>query len=334
MHKLTLKYFFTILSGVLFIFVFSSCSGLSSGSAHTGLIPTERLPTVIAMTVDEMVSQTTKENQNYAYTPTESSLIPTREIPPTFTPTTPLIGGYKLVTATLQPLPTATPVPFSKIPYAEIQFLSPGALSKVTSPIQLHAFLLPGDSGRATIALFGEDGRMMYRKLFVFSSPPRVQADLRADIDFEITGVAETATLVIHTDDAYGRMKAAASSTVILLALGDSDINPAGDQLASIVIREPAPKVLIQGETLMVTGLVRTESDQPLLVELVTSDGKVIGSRLAGIAPGEAGDHRLFATEVSFSVDSPIWVRVTVSERKNGNTIPLQLASVEILLSP
>jgi hypothetical protein len=80
--------------------------------------------------------------------------------------------------------------------------------------------------------------------------------------------------------------------------------------------------------------LVRTASDQPLLVELITTDGRVVGSRLAGIAEGPKDAHRLFAAEIPYTVQSPTWVRVTVSER--GTRLPgiIQLTSVEVLLSP
>ncbi len=332
-QEIPLKLFCITIVWCILIFGLFSCSSFRPDSLHTGLIPTEQLPTVIAMTVEEMVSKATEEDEGPVQKTAKPSPTFTREVAPTFTPT-PLIEGFRIVTATNQPLMTVTPISSTRIPYADIQFLSPGDLSKVTSPIQLHAFLLPGDSGRATIELFGEDGRLMYRKLFVFSSPPGEQANLRTEIDFEIEGVAETATLVVRTDDSYGRMKSAASCTIILLAMGDSDINPAGDHLAPIVIQEPVAKVLVQGGKLMVSGLIRTNSDQPLLVELVTTEGKVIGSRLAGIVPGRAGDYRLFATELTFSVDAPTWVRVTVTERKNGNSTPLQLTSLEVLLSP
>jgi len=315
------------------LFGLNCCSGLKSESGSPILIPTEQVPTVIAMSVEAIISEVTKENQkNITKTP-KPSLSPTWETTSTLT-LTPVIEVPGTETATLQPSATATPLPPLEIPYANIQFLSPGAFSKIISPVQLHAYLIPSDLGRATLELFGEDGRLIYRQLFVFSSPSGVQANLRTDIDFEISAVAETASLVIRTDDLYGRVKAVASIPLILLSLGDSDINPTGDHLAPIVIQEPAAKVLVQGGKLLVSGLVRTDSDQPLLVELVTTGGKVIGSRLAGIVPGESGDYRLFASEVAYSVDAPTWVRVTVSERNNGNPEPLQLTSVEVLLSP
>ena len=324
--------FILSVAGVIFTFL-SGCSNLTIRSEHTGLIPTEQIPTVIAMTVDEMVLRETSDLDSSTQRTLEPSPTNTMEIPPSIT-STPNPEGFRIVTATKQSLATVTPVIGTNLPYADIQFISPGELSKVITPINLHAFLMPGDSGRATIELFGEDGRLMFRKLFVFTSPPGVQTTLRTDIDFEIAAVAETATLVISTEDSYGRMKSAASIKLILLSLGESDINPPGDHLAAIVVREPLEKVLIQGGKLMVSGLIRTDSELPLLVELVTTDGKVIGSRLAGIVQGGTGNHRLFATELAYTVETPTWIRVTISERKNGNSTPVQLTSVEVLLSP
>lgn len=220
------------------------------------------------------------------------------------------------------------------MPFGDIQIINPGPLSKIASPIELHAFLTPGANGRVTVELFGEDGRLLYRKIFVFDAPPEARANLYTNIGFEIAGVAETARLVISVDDEYGRLRALTSEDLILISIGNSDINPSGDLLKPIVIQQPTLKVLVQGGKLVVSGLVRTASDQPLLVELIATDGKVVGSRLAGIAEGPMDAHRLFAAEVSYTVQSPTWVRVTVSER--GVRLPgiVQLASVEVLLSP
>lgn len=331
--KLTAKNILRISFGIILFVGLNNCSGMQSSPPVRGLIPTEQLPTVIAMTVEAMVSQSEIENPTTDPATLELTQTPVPETIPSLTPT-PILEIEGTEQVTIPPPATATPLPPYEIPYAEIQFLSPGALSKIISPIRLHAFLLPGDTGRAIVELFGEDDRLMYRQLFIFTSPPGAQTNLRTDIDFDITSVAETATLVITTDDSYGRVKAVASIPLILLDLGDSDLNPAGDHLSPIVIQEPKAKILIQGDKLLVSGVVRTTSDQPLLVELVTTEGKVIGSRLAGIVPGKAGVHRLFATEVTFKVEAPTWVRVTVSERNNGNSRPVQLTSVEVLLSP
>jgi hypothetical protein len=182
--------------------------------------------------------------------------------------------------------------------------------------------------------MLGEDGRLIYRKIFAFGTPTGAMVNLLTDLEFEITGVAEAARLQISVDDSYGRVTALASTDIILLSYGDADLNPPGDLLEPIVIQQPSSKVLIQGDTLIVSGLARTAVDKPLLIELIATDGRVVGSRLAGISPSPTGGHGLFAAEVPYQVSAPTWVQVTVSER--GARIPGQthLSSVEVLLSP
>ena len=235
-----------------------------------------------------------------------------------------------------QPPSTSAPPPPPpiEIPYADIQIISPGALSRVVTPLKVHAFLIPGAGGRVRVELLGEDGRLLYRTIFVFDSPSDARVNLWVDLDFEISGVAETARLVVSVDDSYGRLKSLASENVILLSWGNPDINPPGDLLAPIVIQQPTPKVLIQGGKLLVSGLVRSASEQPLLIEIIATDGRIVGSRLAGIATSPQGGHRLFAAAVPYHVSSPTWVRLTVSER--GTRLPgaTQLSSLEVLLGP
>jgi len=328
----TRKQLFTTSLWILISVGLSSCTVFLLRSDSPTLIPAEHLPTAIALTAQALISQSayaTPEATLEISEPTTTLTIDIEaEVSLTEIPETP-----EPVVASTAPMGTRTPFPPPTIPYAPIQILNPGTLSKVTSPIELHAFMLPGDAGRARVELFGEDGRLMYRKLFIFSSPAGVQTNLVTEIDFEIKGVAETATLVISTDDWYGRIKALSSEDLILLSLGDSDINPPGDHLASIIFQEPTPNILIQGGTFVVSGLVRTATDLPLLIELITTDGKVIGNRLAGIAPGQAGQHRIFAAEINYKVDSPTWVRVTASEWNKWLTGKATLASVEVLLS-
>jgi hypothetical protein len=332
-HIVMSKRFIILLVGVLAVLFFSGCTQILPSVTLPTLIPTEHLPTVIAQTAQALVSgSATTTPWEGTRTATPPALASATTLPATQTATVPSITP-----ATNKPgKPTKVPPPESvpEIPFADIQFVSPGALSKVVSPIELHAYLVPGDSGSVRVELFGEDGRLMFRKLFLVNTHAGSQANLRSEIDFEISGVAETATLVISVDDSYGRLKTLASEELILLSLGESEVNPPDDFLAPIVIQQPEPKVLIQGGTLVVSGLVRKASDQPLLVELVTTDGKVIGSRLAGVVTEPQGGHRLFAAEISYHVNSPTWVRVTVSESSARLERPLRLTSVEALLSP
>jgi len=310
------------------------------------LIPEAQLPTVIARTSEAIASQTA------AAMPAAGAALA-----PTFTRTsrparTATHTPHPAATATASPspapeitaAPTATPTAIrtpapetpEEIPFATVQIIQPAPLSKVVSPIELYTYLPPGDDGHVRVQLTGEDGRLLYREVFLFpGAPAGARIKLNTEITFGIVSVSETARLTVSINDTYGRLKSLSSVDLVLLAEGQADLNLAGDLLEEIVIQQPTVKSLIQGNSVLVSGLARTADDQPLLVELVAADGRVIGSRLASIAPaGPPGAHRLFAAEVPFAVASPTWVRITVTDRSGRLPGPRHVSSVEVLLSP
>lgn len=315
----------------------SGCSFNLSSETLPTLIPTEQIPTVIAQTAQARISQITPPPTNTpspSLTPTVEQIASIQQ-----SPTSTLILGSAGASRT--PDPDASPSAESQkpanqafavgeIPYGVIQFIRPGPLSRVVSPIDLQVYLRPGADGRARVELYGEDNRLMYRKLFAYSGT--VMVNLFTEIDFEIEGVAEAARLVVSVDDDSGRTLALASEELILLSIGDEDINPPGDLLESILIQQPGVRQLVQGGEVLVTGLARTGNDHPLLVELIDGEGRVVGQRLAGISDGARDMHRLYAAEVLYQVNSPTWVRLTVREMHSRFGTPIQVSSIEVLL--
>ena len=326
------------------------------------LIPEEQIPTVVALTANMMASQTAAVGPTSTKTilptltttgiPTTAESLATPSPVVNITQTITFTESHTLTlspTATLTPTqhtisntltPTsesiATPIPPDEIPFAAVQIIYPGHLSKVVSPIELYTFVAPGGDGRIRVELTGEDGRLLYRQVFLYTDTPAgARVNLKTNIAFEIAGVAETGRLTVSINDEHEQLKSLSSVELVLLADGEAELNPSGDLLEDIFIQQPTIKSLVQGDSIRVTGLARTGDNQPLLVELVAADGRIIGSRLAGIAPlQEDGGHRLFASEVPFSVSSPTWVRVTVYD--NSGRLPgiKHVSSVEVLLSP
>ncbi|MBU0512648.1 MAG: hypothetical protein KJ638_13245, partial [Chloroflexi bacterium] len=108
----------------------SGCTGILSASALPTLLPTEYIPTVIALTAEALIA--------CAATPTH----PLTDTPQA-TPTPRQTASQTITAATATPSPTAadanqppstsaptpTPLPPIEIPYADIQIISPGALS-------------------------------------------------------------------------------------------------------------------------------------------------------------------------------------------------------------
>jgi hypothetical protein len=359
---------FVLLGLLAFVFgLLSSCTFASQAEPLSTLIPEEQLPTVIAMTANAMVSQTALYQPTSTKTPRPSptqttapttagpsptvtitdtqTLTITETKPPNDTPTitltptetpTPTKTASPTLTLTSTPDYTATSIPPDVIPFAAVQIIHPGHLSKVVSPIDLYTFVIPGGDERIRVELTGEDGRLLYRQIFLYTDTPAgARVHLKTSVTFEIPGVAETARLTVSVNDEHEQLKSLSSVDLVLLAEGQEELNPTGDLLENIFIQQPTIKSLVQGDSVLVTGLVRTGNNQPLLVELVTANGRVIGNRLAGIAPlQEDGGHRIFAAEVPFSVRSPTWVRVTVYDNSGRIPGPKHVSSVEVLLSP
>jgi len=212
--------------------------------------------------------------------------------------------------------------------------MAPGPLSRVVTPFRLSAVLVPGAAGRVHAALLGEDGRLLASTTEQFANRSGQRINFLTELDFEIEAVAETGTLTVSVDDRFGRTTDLASVEIILLAEGQSDINPPGDLLAPIVLLEPAAGSLASGGELMVTGLARPGSDGPLLLELITQDGTVVGARLAAVDPGPPGEHRPFLAIIPYTVSDTTQALLVVRERSDRFSGATQILSREVVLSP
>lgn len=320
------------------IVLLSGCSNPSGGGFATPL-PTEYIPTVIALTSQAGLTREVQESestmapspstsQTEVATVTETGPPPSPTARPTETPLEPSPTPY-----TLPPPASATPYP--SIPNAEIEIRNLGEYSRVTSPLHVYSYLRTGDDGRVLVELLGEDGRLLYRELSAINyAPAGGHAVFLTDIEYEIPGAAEVGHLRFSVNDEYGRVYAANSVDLILLGIGDFEILPPKDVLSHIVIQEPTRKKLIQGDKVLVSGLARVDSEQPLLVTILDTEGKIIGQRLAGVETPPDGGYGPFAVEVPYNIDSLTNARISITKSDPGLNEVTYLSSVEVMLSP
>lgn len=302
-----------------------------AGAFDTGLptpLPAEYLPTAVALTRAAALTAT-------AAAPTAG--VPTETPTPSFTPTLTALPSPTDTAPTEAPqlaAPSLTPTPASVAPPAEIQIFRPGDLSKVISPLRVIAYLKPGSDGKVWVELYGEDGRLLVRQIKVFYAQPGARVNLALDLDFQIAAVAEAGRLVIRVNDEAGRAVALNSIDLILLSLGEADITPGSGTQAAIIIQQPGARALVQGGTLLVTGLARVKTDRALSVQLVTAEGRVVGQRLAGLTVRGVDGYAGFAAEIPYQVSTLTPVRLVVFEDGQQISPITHLSSVEINLSP
>lgn len=308
------------------------CAPLNQPGLPT-LMPTEYLPTAIALTLEarganlNTAAPVTPIPQNTAETFVNPSPEPT--VTPTFvpTPSNPTVTPESIV------LPLTTPA--IGIPLGVIQIQAPAEASRVTSPFRLRAQLQPGPNGVVRIELLGEDGRLLMREVKVYRPPPDTPLTLGLEVRFGITAVAEAGRLVISIEDEYNRTMALASVNLILLSVGEPDLNLGGETLERIVIEQPKPDAFIQGGKVYVSGLARPRTDQPLVIELRTSDNRIVGiQHLVHLIPAADGAYSTFAAEVPYQVSAPTRVRLMVWERGGHIAGMAHLSSLEVMLSP
>ena len=345
-----------VLSTVLLILLGVGCSNLAYTPVPTPY-PVDFIPTIIALTVQagEAAKVTPspvvvpEDTQPPSPTQTPEVIAATNGPSPTspaFNPTsTASLAPSATYTQDLNTTPTHHPTrtpsltPTPPIPNAGVQIKEPGPMSRVVSPLELVSNLRSVSSGTYHVEIWveplqpGGEPRLLYREVHKLISNPIDWVYLDPHIQFELSRVSEFGQVRLGMYDQNGRAVSVNSVDLILLSMGPSDITPSGDLSEPFVIREPTPNHLIQGGTVIVSGLAKP-SQEFMLVELVTAEGNVVGYRQAFVTPAPDGSYVPFTVEVPYAVTSGTWVRLQISE--SGVRIPgvEHLSSVEVYLSP
>ncbi len=276
--------------------------------------PPEYLPTVIAMTAE--AARISGSETALALTPTLTATdLPTDTPTPTPTPTL-------RATFTLTAIPGHDP--------AAIQIFAPGPMSKVTSPLTLRMHIIAGDSGKAQIALYGEDGRLLTRN--VKPVPPGGKGvDQSVKVAFEIPGAAEVGRLTISTLDKQGRIQSLNSVRPLLLSSGTSEITPPGNPSEPVGVVSPKKSESVSGGVVNVKGDIWPFNLNPVVFDLIGPDGKSLVSRIVSV---NSIDPQLFQTTLPYKVFVPTAARLTIHQDDDRIDGLFYVYTQEILLNP
>lgn len=287
----------------------AGCTSPDSNPVSTPY-PPEYLPTVIALTAESAGVSAT--GTFIASNPVE---LPTLTPEPTVTP---------------EPMPTFTPTSIPEHSIAAIQFLSPGPMSKVVSPILLRMNIKIGESESMQVDLYGEDGRLLSRTLKrVPTSNEGIYQAIR--IPFEMRAVGEVGRITVSSLDKSGRIQVLNSVRVLLLSAGEGEITTPGNPSEPVRVFSPFRTESASDGILNVRGDIWPFNLQPIILELVTPDGKSIGLRILTV---DNINPQLFETTIPYKVSEPTLARLTIrqdDERINGL---FYVYSQEVLLNP
>jgi hypothetical protein len=203
-------------------------------------------------------------------------------------------------------------------------------MSRVISPIILRMHITAGDSGKAQIDLYGEDGRLLARN--VKRVPPSGKGvDQQVKIPFEIPDAAEIGRITISTQDKAGRVQALNSVRVLLLSAGNNVINPPGNPSEPVGVFSPLSGATVSGGVLDVKGDVWPFNLNPMIFELLGPDGKSMGLRIVNVS---SLNPQLFETTIPYTVSEPAAALLTIRQDDDRMKGLFYVYSQQVLLSP
>jgi hypothetical protein len=326
---------FRILSLFSLILSLTACSSPTSSTP----IPSPLLSTT-TLTVGPLIELTNTEI-SFENSPTialipESTSTETPTSLPTLTETLLPTLPAGTLTSTRRPTWTRTPSKTPIPPLAGIRITRPGLLSRVLSPFRLEASAIPAPDGWIQLALIGEDGRVLINRSLHYAQSTSEQVFIQEEIEFSISGVAETARLVLYTLDPFDRMISLSSVDLVLLSLGEEQISPPVSLREPLFIIRPYLNEPFSNNLITVRGLISPVSNQPLIFEAISEQNIVLFSTTLDAGPVTAERAYVpFEITIPYTVQSFTRARLTL--RQDSDTrIPgtMALSSQTISLSP
>ena len=224
--------------------------------------------------------------------------------------------------------------PPQPLPKAEIQIISPGPKSRVTSPLVLRVMLKCGANGLTSIDLMDKKSNLLSRHLLRLDCAPGELADLSIPIYFDAPIEGIQGRLSVATQDQHARDLALASIEVTL-SQQDAEIKPPEDENADFLITSPERESTLVSGTTIITGWIRPKNANPVIFELITDTGGVIGTQQLLIPNNFADPY--FPFDITFSyitLSRTRDVRLTVRQRDTDIPGTLWLGSMHLWGAP
>jgi len=185
-------------------------------------------------------------------------------------------------------------------------------MSSLVSPINLQVLLVSGESQLVRIDLLGEDGRILQRTLERVTRDPGGGVYRSIELDFEIRAVSEKGYIRISSKDDRKRIQMLNTMPVLLYSIGENQITPIGNMMYERVMYEGLEEGdEVFGGILNLKGRFWPFNDQPVFLELITPDGKVVSSRVLDF---KGIDTEPFETTLPYKITEPTMARLSIHQ--------------------
>ena len=216
---------------------------------------------------------------------------------------------------------------------ALINILSPGDGSAVTSPIKLTAEIQPGEDGLVRVSLVDRQNIVLARQLIQTDKNNHSPFKFSTHLPFEITTESSPALLTLTLQDEFHRPLSLRSVLLTLQSDGSAKISGPNKNPSWLEIDQPVAHESLSGGNFRVEGRVTPLTQKPVIFELITDTGGVIGS--SQLAVQEPDVTIEFSIQLSYAfITKTRDVRMVVRQTADPYATDVILDSLPITLSP
>lgn len=211
--------------------------------------------------------------------------------------------------------------------------LTPGNGSTVTAPIPVSAVFQPGADGLIRLTLTDQANITLARQLLRVDASGDAEILFETNLAFEIPNGNTEALLTLSTQDDYHRPLALRSVLVTLSSGRDAQVSRNTAEEPWLEIIYPEPLEIIAGGKFTVLGSVTPITENPIIFELITDTGGVIGG--VQLAVNQAGKKFSFELPLTYGFISSVRdVRLLVRQTIDGYATNVILDSLPLALAP
>lgn len=216
---------------------------------------------------------------------------------------------------------------------ADIVILTPGYESVVFSPIEITAGVKPGADNLIRVSLIDQRNNLLSRQLIRVEAQPENTAQFSTKLAFEIPTERAKALLALETRDEYNRPISLRAIPLTLTSEAEVVLQPQPFEEPWLTITAPEASSTHGGGLLQVTGRVTPISAEPIVFELITDSGGVIGSKKLGV--NTVGEELTFDIIMTYGfINATRDVRLVIRQALEPFDVTIALDSIPFFLGP
>lgn len=215
-----------------------------------------------------------------------------------------------------------------------IQIKSPGTGSRLTSPVLLDVYYPCGVGGLAQISMTDANNDLLFRKVHYEDCSFDELIGITLPIYFDVTKENIESRISVSIKDQFDRPVALSSVDIRLVSTNPSLIPPLEIRPA-FVLSTPQEGVVITGSSITVEGKMLPASDRAIILEIMTTAGKIIGISQIPVPQFNENEYLPFSAQILLkNITEKMNVRLIARQLGSLITVDTGLGSVEFFIQP